>query len=255
MKIFGIVPARMAASRFPGKPLYPILGRPMIEHVFRRAEKFSKWDGLCLATCDAEIEDFARTLKIPVVMTSSHHTRCLDRVAEAAAKSAVRINDHDLVVCVQGDEPMLHPNMIEAVIQPLVEDAKKACTVLAMEIHDKEQFQNPDTVKIVHNASHEVLYTSRAPVPYCKGEFSRELGARRIYGIFAFRWKYLQAFTAGSETRLERLESCDSNRILDADYAQHIAPYPYQPSFSVDSPSDIEQVETHLKQDPLYGTY
>lgn len=256
MKILGFVPARMAASRFPGKPLYPILGRPMVEHVFCRAKKFGKWDGLYLATCDAEIADLGATKGWPTLMTSSKHTRCLDRIQEAVTLCGQSIHGEDIIVCVQGDEPMLSPDMIDVVTKPLLLDSKVPCTVLGMLITEEDVFKNPDTVKIIYNEANEVLYTSRAPIPYCKaGEFSESLGARRIYGIFAFRWRFLQEFSAMAETRLERLESCDSNRILDADFTQFVAPYPYRKSYSVDSPSDIRLVETSMEKDPFWGTY
>lgn len=254
-KVFGFVPARMAASRFPGKPLHPILGRPMIEHVFRRAQLFKGWDGLYLATCDKPILDFGRANNWPAIMTSDKHTRCLDRIAEAARKCGQKISPTDIVVCVQGDEPMLRPDMIAAAIQPLRKDPEVRGTILAMEIAERAQFDNPDTVKIIFNRRNEVLYTSRAPVPYCKGEFTLSHGARRIYGIFAFRRRALQVFTRMKEGRLELLESCDSNRLLDGDIRQKIAPYPFRKSFSVDSPADIAQVEAHMKSDPLWGTY
>lgn len=255
MKVLGFVPARMAASRFPGKPLYPILGKPMIEHCFERAKLYAHWDGLFLATCDVEIETAGKERGYPVIMTSSTHTRALDRVAEAAQKCGIKVEDDDIIVCVQGDEPMLNPRMISAVVEPLQKSPKIPATILAMEIRDEEIWKNPDTVKIIHNHEGEVLYTSRAPVPYCKGPFTEALGARRIYGIFAFRWKYLKSFTEKEETRLEMLEACDSNRILDMDFRQQVAPYPYQPSFSVDSPKDITLVEQHMKKDELWGKY
>ena len=138
MKIIGIVPARMASSRFPGKPLYPICGRPMIEHVFCRAQKFPAWNGLYLATCDREIADFGQSKGWPVLMTADTHTRCLDRVAEAVQKCGQEVAEEDVVVCVQGDEPMLQPNMISAVINPLLEDSTVPGTVLAMAIVDEE---------------------------------------------------------------------------------------------------------------------
>lgn len=255
MKTIGIVPARMAASRFPGKPLFPILGRPMVEHVFCRAKLYGGWDELVLATCDKEIADFANAKGYPAIMTGSHHTRALDRVAEAVTKLDTTVGDEDIVVCVQGDEPMLKPDMMDAVIAPLKADPAIPCTVLAMQILDEAIWRNPDTVKIIHNDRGEVLYTSRAPVPYCKGSFGPELGARRIYGIFAFRWRYLKAFTNHAETRLEKLEACDSNRILDMGFRQFIAPYPSLKSFSVDSPEDIKLVEAHMSADPLWGSY
>lgn len=255
MKIFGIVPARMAASRFPGKPMVSILGRPMVEHVFLRAQMYKGWDNLVLATCDSEIEQFAKGKGIPVVMTGSHHTRALDRVAEAAERLGQPVGDGDLVVCVQGDEPMLRPDMIDAVVAPLLASPEIPCTVLAMHIAEESIWRNPDTVKIIHTEAGEVLYTSRAPVPYCKGAFTPDLMARRIYGIFAFRWKYLKAFTAHAETRLEKLEACDSNRILDMDFRQYIAPYPHVKSFSVDSPDDIALVEKHMTSDEYWRRY
>lgn len=255
MKKIGVIPARMAASRFPGKPLYPILGRPMIEHVYLRAKMYGDWDRLVLATCDREIEQFASAKGIPVIMTGSHHTRALDRVAEAVGLLDIDIDDDDIVVNVQGDEPMLRPDMIDAVMAPLINDESIPATVLAMHIVDKSLWLNPDTVKLVDNEAGEVLYTSRAPIPYCKGEFTAAHMARRIYGIFAFRSRYLKAFTEHKETRLEQLEACDSNRILDMPFRQHIAPYPYVASFSVDSPSDIGFVEEHMVSDEYWEMY
>lgn len=255
MRIVGFIPARMAASRFPGKPLFPILGRAMLDHVYQRARLFPSWDHLAVATCDDEIAEYATEHAIPWVMTGSHHTRALDRVAEAASRLPEPLAPSDLVVCVQGDEPLMRPDMIDAVLAPLLADDRIPCTVLAMHVVSEEVWRNPDTVKIVHNADGEVLYTSRSPVPYCKGLFTAEHLARRIYGILAFRWRFLQMFTAAAETRLELLESCDSNRILDMPFAQFIAPYPNADSFSVDSPQDVAQVEQYMSQDPLCALY
>lgn len=254
-KIYGFVPARMAASRFPGKPLVPILDKPMIEHVYERARMFEGWDDLVVCTCDDEIAVFAKGKGYPVIMTGDHHTRALDRVAEAATKMNIPVKDDDIVVCVQGDEPMMAPDMISSVIAPLLADSRIPGTILAMAIQDEGIWRNPDTVKLIHNGHGEVLYTSRAPIPYCKGGFSEQLGARRIYGIFGFRWKYLRAFTNHPETRLEHLEACDSNRILDMEFRQYIAPYPFKKSYSVDSPTDIDLVERHMKHDEYWGRY
>lgn len=255
-RIVGIVPARMASSRFPGKPLFPICGRPMVEHVFERAKMFRRWDTLALATCDREIADFGRAKNYPTVMTSDKHTRALDRVAEAAPKAVPDIRDDDIVVCVQGDEPMMRPDMIDAAVAPLEKNRTARGTVLAMDIDDEAVFLNPDTVKIVHDLRGNVLYTSRAPVPYCKpGAFSAALGAKRIYGIFAFRWDFLRWFTGTPESPLEIKESCDSNRICDNGLGQIIAPYPAVPSFSVDSRADRDKVEIAMNNDPYWGRY
>lgn len=250
-RIIGLVPARMAASRFPGKPLHLILGKPMIEHVYKRAQIYRNWDALALATCDKEIQDFGLSQKWDVIMTSDKHTRCLDRIAEAAPKLVTDIRDNDIVVCVQGDEPMLHPEMIEASIAPLLKDADCYCTVLGMDIVSEEDFKNKDTVKIIHNIKGDVQYTSRAPVPYCK-TFSPEIGAKRIYGIFAFRWHFLKTFTSLAESPLEKVEACDSNRIFDYGYKQRVASFNFVPSYSVDSPEDIKKVEAAMVNDPIY---
>jgi len=227
----------------------------MVEHVYLRAKMYSGWKKLILATCDQEIERFSKEKGIPVVMTGAHHTRALDRVAEAVTRLDEAVDDHHIVVCIQGDEPMMRPDMIDAVLSPLRADPSIPCTALAMHITEESIWLNPDTVKLIYNEAGEVLYTSRAPLPYCKGKFSPTLMARRVYGIFAFRWQYLKAFTAHAETRLERLEECDSNRILDMSFRQYIAPYPYLESYSVDSPDDIRLVEKHMITDEYWRLY
>lgn len=253
-KILGFIPARMAASRFPGKPLFPILGKPMIEHVYERARLFPRWDVLAICTCDEEIRAFAESKGWPVIMTANTHTRALDRVAEAATKCGVAVADDDIVLNVQGDEPMMHPDMIAATIKPMEERKDVRGTMLAMDIIHEEQYRNPDALKIINDLSGRVLYTSRQPLPYCK-QFSPELGARRIYGIFGFRWEFLKLFTALPQSPLEIKEACDSNRLYDHGYHQHVAPYPFLPSYSVDSPHDIGIVEAAMGHDPLWGKY
>jgi 3-deoxy-manno-octulosonate cytidylyltransferase (CMP-KDO synthetase) len=254
MKIIGVVPARMSASRFPGKPLYPILGKPMIEHVFERARMYKKWDGLFLATCDEEIADFGRSKGYPVIMTSDKHTRALDRVAEAIKKCGIEVEANDLVINVQGDEPMMSPDMIAATVKPFNFRNDINGTMLSMDIIDEEQYTNPDILKVIHDLDNRVLYTSRSPIPYCKN-FTPALGAKRIYGIFTFKWHFLKTFTSLPESPLEIKEACDSNRLYDNGYHQYVASYNYVPSFSVDSQSDIETVERHMLNDPLWGEY
>ena len=253
-KIFGFIPARMSASRFPGKPLYPICNMPMIQHVIHRSQMFNKWDGLYLTTCDQEIREFGESIGIPVIMTSDTHTRALDRVAEAATKCGQNIGDNDIVLNVQGDEPMMHPEMINATIKPMLDDENVKGTILAMKIVSEVQYYDPNTLKIINNIKGDILYTSRSPVPYCE-QFSPELGARRIYGIFGFKWHFLKIFTNMKESPLELVESCDSNRLYDNGYTQRIAPYPYVESFSVDVPEDIVKVEKYILDDPYYLLY
>jgi len=254
MKTIGIIPARMAASRFPGKPLHPILGRTMLEHCFERANMFQNWDTLAVATCDDEIKSFCDDKNYPVIMTADTHTRALDRVAEATLNCGLDVADDDLVICVQGDEPLLGPDMIEAVVKPFHDDNTVNGTMLSVPIIDEETFLNPDIVKLVHDIKGDVLYTSRSPIPYCK-TFSSELGAKRVGGIFGFRWHLLKWFTETPESPLEISESCDSNRLMDNGYRQRIAPAPIRPYVSVDSFDDVARAEAALKMDPLWGRY
>jgi len=201
-KIIGVIPVRMGSSRFPGKPLFNIAGMPMLEHVWHRSKMYSGWDELLLATCDIEIKNFADSKCIPCVMTSEKHERALDRVAEAIENSDFEVNNDDIVLNVQGDEPMMHPDMITTTVQPMLDDAKINGVVLSMPIVDEEQFYDPNTLKIIHNIKGDILYTSRAPIPYCK-EWSLDIGAKRIYGIFGFRWDFLKKFTQIPESPLE----------------------------------------------------
>lgn len=255
MKIIGIVPARMAASRFPGKPLHPILGRPMLEHCYGRAALYEGWDGLWVATCDEEISTFCADRGFPALMTADTHTRALDRVAEAAGACGIALADDDIVVCVQADEPLLGPDVIEAVVAPLRDEPKVDGTMLAVPIVDEALYRNPDIVKIVHDRRGDVLYTSRSPVPWAKS-FSPELGAKRVGGIFGFRWAFLRWFTTEPESPLEQKEACDSNRVCDNGRRQRIAEIPYRPYFSVDSPEDVALVEAAMTDgDPLQGQY
>lgn len=253
MKTIGIVPARMAASRFPGKPLHPIAGRPMLEHCYLRARMFGGWDVLAVATCDDEIKAFCDAKGYPVIMTADTHTRALDRVAEAATKCGTDVADDDIVICVQGDEPLLGPDVIEAVLAPFAETGVNG-TMLAVPIHDEETFKNPDMVKLVHDLKGNVLYTSRSPIPYMK-TFDPNGGAKRVGGIFGFRWHFLRWFTEMPESPLEKAEACDSNRICDNGYFQRIAPMTFRPYQSVDSPEDVLRVEAALAEDPLWGKY
>ena len=109
-------------------------------------------------------------------------------------------------------------------------------------------------LKIIHNKKGDVLYTSRAPIPYTK-KFSPDLNAKRIYGIFGFRWHFLKTFANMEESPLELVESCDSNRLYDNGFTQRISPYPYVKSFAVDEPKDVEKVEKHMDNDPYYNKY
>ena len=166
-RIFGIIPARMAASRFPGKPLAIINGKSMVRHVADIANKYEKWHSLSVATCDQEIVDHLNG-DFETIITSDIHTRALDRVAEAYQKICGTPRGDDLVVCVQGDEPMMNVDMISAVIDPIKNNTNIKATVLAMPIIDSKIWENPDTVKLIFNEAGKVMYTSEVQFPTVK---------------------------------------------------------------------------------------
>jgi len=148
----------------------------------------------------------------------------------------------------------MRPDMIEATIQPMLDEPDVNGVVLSIPIIDENQFNDPNAVKIIHNMKGDILYTSRAPVPYCK-KWSDNIHAKRIYGIFGFRWKLLKKFKSLEESPLEIAEACDSNRLYDNNLTQRVALYPYVNSFSVDTPEDVKKVEEHLTKDPFWRLY
>jgi 3-deoxy-manno-octulosonate cytidylyltransferase (CMP-KDO synthetase) len=253
-KIIGVIPARMASGRFPGKPLFKIAGMPLVEHVWHRAKMNKKLDELFIATCDVEIKDFADSKNIPCIMTSDKHIRGMDRVAEAIENSNFELSEDDIVLNIQGDEPMMRPDMISATVKPMIDHDEVNGVVLSMPIIDEVQFNDPNTLKIIHNIKGDILYTSRAPVPYCK-EWSKNTEAKKIFGIFGFRWAFLKKFTKIPESPLELAEVCDSNRLYDNGLTQRIAPYPYIDAFAVDVLEDAEKVESIIRADPFWRKY
>jgi 3-deoxy-manno-octulosonate cytidylyltransferase (CMP-KDO synthetase) len=245
----------MASSRFPGKPLFKIAGIPLVEHCYRRAMLYKQWDGLWICTCDEEIRRWAESIGAPVIMTSDRHTRALDRVGEAAEKCGVAVADDDAVVCVQGDEPMLHPEMMDAVIRPLGEHRDVQAVVLGVPVEDETIFRDPNTCKIVHDQNGDVLYLTRTPVPYTT-KWPPAVQPLRIFGIFSFRWHMLRRFNALGESPLEKQEALDSLRLMDNGLKQRVAVYSGTLGYSVDSPADAQRVEAAIRADrywPAYG--
>lgn len=254
MRRFGFVPARMAASRFPGKPLFQIAGMPMVEHCYKRSRLYGKWDGLWICTCDEEIQHWAERAGAPVIMTSDRHTRALDRVGEAAEKCGAAVGDDDAVVCVQGDEPMLHPEMIDMVVAPLEQDPDVHAVVLGLPIESEAMFRDPNTCKIVHALNGDVLYLTRTPAPYTK-TWPPAVTPLRIFGIFAFRWGMLKRFNALAQSPLEKQEALDSLRLMDNGLKQRVAAYRGSKGYSVDTPADADLVEAAIRADRYWGKY
>jgi len=248
-RIVAIIPARMAATRFPDKPLKPILGMPLVEHVRRRVMLCEMLDEVIVATCDEEIKDVVEAAGGRVVMTSDSHVRCTERIAEAAEDLTA-----DIIVNVQGDEPLVMPQMMDEVIQPLLDDPGLPSVNLVTRITDPEEFENPNAPKLVTNRSGDVLYISREPIPSRRKSASDDYLKLKQLGIIAFRSDFLQHFVRLEPTPYEIVESVDMMRAVEHGYRIKTVITEHR-MLGVDVPEDVSKVEEVLKTDPLLKCY
>ncbi|MBF0465909.1 MAG: 3-deoxy-manno-octulosonate cytidylyltransferase [Nitrospirae bacterium] len=249
MKIVAMIPARMAATRFPGKPLALIKGLPMIEHVRRRVQMAKILTEVYVATCDEQIKRVVETAGGKVIMTKDCHERCTDRVAEASDKI-----DADIIINVQGDEPLIMPEMIDAVARPLVQDNELYCVNLATPITDMVEFEDPNAPKLVTDIHGDVLYISREPIPSQKKTRFLEYLKLKQLGIISFRHDFLKVFTNLTPTPLEQVESVDMMRAVEHGYKVRTAVVKGI-MIGVDVPDDVGRVENILDNDPLLEKY
>ena len=249
MKIAAIIPARMAATRFPNKPLAPILGLPMIEHVRRRVSLCDALDEVIVATCDQEIMDVVTAAGGHALMTADTYDRCTDRVAEAARKL-----DADVVINIQGDEPLVVPGMMDEVIQPFLHDSKLPSVNLVTRITTDEEFNDPNAPKVVANSAGELLYISREPIPSRRKARTDDYIKLKQLGIIGFTNDFLQVFSRLEPTPLEIVESVDMMRAVEHGYKVRIVETGHR-MIGVDTPGDIKRVEDILTSDPLVKEY
>lgn len=232
---YGIIPARYQSTRFPGKPLADILGRPMIWHVFERARQCPSLSSVVLATDDDRIQATAEKWGIPVVMTRADHPSGTDRVLEAA--EILKLNADAVIVNIQGDEPVLEPTMLTKLVDPFSKPEIQV-TTLARKI-DAAEAENPDLVKVVFAADHRALYFSRSTIP-----FQRNTTGSSYYGhigIYALRMPVLKKFVTLDQSRLEVTERLEQLRFLENNIPIHIVETEHR-SIGVDRPQDIEKV-------------
>src|SRR6266446_9455786 len=208
-RIIAIIPARLGSVRFPGKPLAPLLGRPMIEHVFWRTSMCGEVAEVYVATCDEEIKEAVAQFGGTVIMTSPAHERASDRVAEAAERLPAEI-----VVMIQGDEPMITPAMILTALNPMLLDPSVACVNLARRIVSQEEYLDPNTIKVVMNVNGDALYFSRTPIPPIDFARREQSPVFKQVCVIPFRRDYLCEFARLTATPLERAESIDMLRVL-----------------------------------------
>lgn len=241
MKIIGVIPARYKSSRFPGKPLVAICGKPMIYWVYQQAKKVPEFDEIYVATDDERIKEACEEHNMKVIMTSDKHKTGSDRVAEVATKV-----DGDLFVNVQGDEPVIHPEMIRQVISIFLEDDSVYFGSLKKEITDPDEIQAASTVKVVTDDNGDAMYFSRSVIPsnVKEGQVARVF---RHVGIYAYKRDFLNTFSEMEQTELELGEGIEPLRAMQKGYKMRLKETQYS-SIGVDLPEHVKKVEEILQK-------
>lgn len=254
MNIIAIIPARMGSSRFPGKPLKLIHGIPMVGHVAFRTAMCPDLAATYVATCDPVIEEYCKGAGIDCVMTADTHNRCSTRTAEALLKiEKMTGRKVDIIVMVQGDEPMVRPEMITASLQPMLKDPSVNVVNLMAEMDSVREFEDPNEVKVVVDLNNDALYFSREPIPSRKKGYDK-VPMRKQVCIIPFRRDYLIHYNEMAETPLEIYESVDMLRILEHGDKVRMVPVGNR-TWSVDTAEDLAHVTELMKTDDLMKSY
>jgi 3-deoxy-manno-octulosonate cytidylyltransferase (CMP-KDO synthetase) len=249
MKISAIIPARYGSTRFEGKPLADILGKPMIQYVYEGVRQSKLIDEVIVATDDQRILEAVQAFGGKAIMTSPTHVTGTDRVAEVARKLK-----SEIIVNVQGDEPLINGSFIDKAIRPLLADDNLQMSTLMTRIEEVRDWLNPHIVKVVVDQKNFALYFSRSPIPFPRdlqiGRLesnpfgtSRPLPKRvfKHIGVYVFRRKFLLLFSKMKVTPLEKLEKLEQLRALENGYRIKVTPVNYEP-LSVDTPEDLRKV-------------
>jgi 3-deoxy-manno-octulosonate cytidylyltransferase (CMP-KDO synthetase) len=230
-KILGVIPARYTSSRFPGKPLARIASKSMLEHVFERTSQARYLTSVIIATDDERIADAARSFGAPVRMTRADHLSGTDRVAEVASADTA-----ELIVNIQGDEPLIDPAAIDAAILPLLHDDEIRMGTLKKRIEDPREIGDPNVVKVVTDRSGNAIYFSRSTIPYGGA------GAHfKHVGLYVYRRDFLLGYSDLPVGPLEKAERLEQLRALENGYCIRVVETEYE-SLGVDTPEDLERV-------------
>tara|TARA_B110000438_G_C15820438_1_gene654153 strand:+ start:5069 stop:5839 length:771 start_codon:yes stop_codon:yes gene_type:complete len=252
--IVAIIPARMGSSRFPGKPMAKIHGIPMIGHCYHRTSMCQEVKNTYVATCDKEIYDYILSINGKAIMTSDSHERASDRTAEAMLKIEKESNELiDIVVMVQGDEPMITPEMITQSLKPFKSKKEVNVVNLMAEMRTIEEFEDPNEVKVVIDRNNDAMYFSREPIPSRKKGVIDVQMLKQVC-IIPFRRDYLLTFNELEETALEKIESVDMLRVIENGGKVRMVMIDQQ-TLSVDTMQDLENVEKMMLHDKLMKTY
>lgn len=243
MSIVGIIPARYASTRFPGKPLADLAGRPMIQHVYERVCRATMLEEVMVATDDERIADAVRQFGGEVVMTSAEHTTGTDRLAEVAK----RLSSAEIIVNIQGDEPLISSAVIDAVITPLREDPSIPMSSAMAPLPDNIRAWDSNVVKVVCDLQGFALYFSRSPIPNPREGITGPGPWKRHYGLYAYRREFLLAFASFSVGPLEKLEQLEQLRALEHGFKIKMVEMDDDRSIGVDTPEDLERVRAILE--------
>ncbi len=243
MKIIAIIPARYDSTRFPGKPLALIAGKPMIQHVYLRAKKSNILEKVVVATDDLRIKEAVETVGGEAILTRKEHTCGTERIAEAA--EILRLAEDDIVVNIQGDQPLLEPALIEELVRPLLLHTDIPMATVAVSIFREEEKNDPNRVKVVLNKEGFALYFSRSPIPYHRPPGESPPYFRHI-GLYAYRRDFLDTFIRLEPGILEKAEKLEQLRALEYGYPIAVTITKYDCP-EVDTPEDLKRVEEMIK--------
>jgi 3-deoxy-manno-octulosonate cytidylyltransferase (CMP-KDO synthetase) len=243
MKVVAVIPSRYSSTRFEGKPLALIAGKPMIHWVYERATQASKVSEVVVATDDARIVQAVRAFGGRVVMTSAAHRSGTDRVAEVAQQMG--LHSDDIAINIQGDQPLVHPACFDAVVEPLLQEPELPMSTLAFSIVDRGEYTNPKDCKVVMDQQGYALYFSRATIPMAR-DGGEDFPVYKHLGVYAYRIRFLESFATLPSGQLEQIEKLEQLRALEYGYAIKVIVSPYD-SPEVDLPEDIMRIESLIR--------
>ena len=242
MSVLAVIPARYASTRLPGKPLAPVAGKPMIQHVYERTAKAARVDAVVLATDDQRIVDAVERFGGMAVMTGASCRSGTERAAEVA-----RARTEQIVINVQGDEPLIHPDMIDQVAEFLVNHQAVPMASVMTPLREAADAQNPNVVKVVTDLDGFALYFSRAPIPHERGTGGAQGGRRALkhIGLYGYQRSFLLRFPGLEPTPLEQAEQLEQLRVLEHGYRIKLLETVHD-TIGVDTPEDLRRVEERI---------
>ncbi|MBW1669442.1 MAG: 3-deoxy-manno-octulosonate cytidylyltransferase [Deltaproteobacteria bacterium] len=242
MKILAFIPARYGSTRFPGKPLALIAGRPLVQRVYECALSCPEISDVFVATDDERISECVQSIGGKAIMTSKNHRSGTDRIAEAA--KSLPLEQETLIINIQGDQPAFKPALISDLIKPLLEDSRVVMTTLKFRIKDLREVENPNYVKVVTDRQGFALFFSRSPIPFFRDADSGTVHFKHL-GFYGYRLNFLNEFTNLPVGRLESAEKLEQLRALENGFKIRVVETQLD-SVEVDTPEDIVRVEEIL---------